>query len=200
MDEFGELDVGITNGEYDDFGETDDFAERRRGSRARGPGVNVARGSSTYQPRPSSGYVTQAQLQTALARVAGQISTNSKAIKTLESRVATLGTEQARVEAALKKEIADRKKQTDKLEQGLRQTRELAALLPLLSKPATITTDKVTAKATQDNIPVGTKVVVDSKDSLSALLPLVLLGGLGGSGDGGDSSNGLLLALLFSQR
>ena len=58
-----------------------DFLERRRRrarARYRRP-PRTAPGRGLYQPRPSSNYVTQTQLQTALAKVGQQINTNSEA-------------------------------------------------------------------------------------------------------------------------
>jgi hypothetical protein len=155
------------------FDEAFDEAIRRSGRR---PPVQTAARQSAYRQRPNNDFVTQAQLQAALARVSGQIATNSTAIKTVDGRVRTVSSEQARLTSALRKEIADRKKEEDGLRKDIQSTRELAAILPLIAK----------------NNPMI---------SLLALGGGSLFGGSGtGTGAlGGDStSNLLLLALVLS--
>ena len=178
-----------------------DIMERRRGARYRTP-VRTAPGTGLFQMRPQAQYVTQTQLQAALARVGAQIKTNADAIKTLNARVATVSADVAAAATALKKEVADRKKETDTLKRDLRQTREMAGIIPLLLQPHSVTTTSDVG-----GIQKGTRVMTDSGDSLSAVLPLLLLGGLGtgggsgsGSGDGGSDSSMLLLALLLARR
>src|SRR5512132_3546977 len=75
--------------DYDE--EEDDLAERRRRRIHRAP--RTGSGGGLYRAR-ETGYVTQTQLQAALTRVGSQIKTNSEAIKTLNSRVATLSSDQ----------------------------------------------------------------------------------------------------------
>ena len=115
---------------YDESDEAYDEAVRRRPTRR--PPVPTAPRQSAYRPRPNNDTVTQAQLQAALARVSGQIATNSTAIKTVDGRVRSVSSEQARVTSALRKEVADRKKLEETLRKELQSTRELAVILPLI--------------------------------------------------------------------
>jgi hypothetical protein len=182
--------------ESDESDESDEMAERWRRRRPR-----TASGRGMYPPRPQGNYVTQAQLQTALARVGQQIRTNSAAIGTLTTRVNAVSTEQTKQSTALRKEIDERKKQADALRRDTRQKLELLTLLPLISKPTSVTLTQDVAGLRKDQ-----KVLVDSGDSLTMLLPLLLIGGLGGSsGTGGsgadssaDGSNIALLAIALS--
>ena len=189
----------IASFEAEDYGEAD-YSEARRGGRRSPP--RTASGSGLSTPRPSSQYVTQTQLQTALTKVGAQIKTNSDAITSVSNRVSTQ-TE------LLTKEVAARKKESEQIKRDLRQTREMAAILPLLSQPSSV---QLTAAA----VPTGTtppKALVDSGDTLSTLLPFLLLGGMGGSssgsgggggggmfgsGGGDDSSSMMMMVLLLT--
>ncbi len=178
-------------GELEDFesDETDESDLEAAGRRVNRRPPRVAQGKGLFRPRPSTGatgnYVTQVQLQTALARVSSEIKTNSEAIKTVSTRVTAVSTEQTRQTAALKKEAADRRKESDQAKKDVRQIRDMSAILPLLSRPKTIT-----LATAVDNLPAGTKVAVDSGDSLSLLLPFMLFGGMGGGGTGSGSEGG----------
>ena len=153
-----------------------DYSDASWGEAARRrppPPVRTAPRQSAYTPRPSgtSGYVTQAQLQAALARVNQQMSTNSNAIRAVDGRVRNVIAEQGRQTVALRKEISDRRKDTDALRRDLQFTRELSAVIPLIAA---------------------------SSPKLGALLPLAhllpsdFLGntGLGGSGSSSSSTLG----------
>lgn len=181
--------------ETDETDESEPY-EARRGGRRRPP--RTASGSGLSTPRPSTQYVTQTQLQTALAKVGAQIKTNSDAITTVSNRVGT----QAEL---LTKEVAARKKESDQIKRDLRQTRELAAILPLLTQPTSV---QLTAAA----VPAGTtppKALIQSDDSLGTLLPFLLLGGMGSAGSsggggglfgsgGGDDSGMMMLVLALT--
>lgn len=178
--------------EHDEADESDEADEAARRHRP----MKVPMGGSSYKPRPSR-YVTQTQLQATVSRLDGRINTLSRMT---ETQVNSVRKEQSRQATMLKKEVSDRKKETEVLKRDLKQTRELAALLPLISRPSSQTlTSQVGGLA------AGTKVLVDKDDSLSLLLPLLLLGGLGGSGSGssglgglgGDDSSLLLIVLLL---
>jgi hypothetical protein len=183
----------------DELDESDGMAERTRrpGSRP-----STATGTGLVPPRPQAGYVTEARLQAALARVGAQIKTNSDEIKAVNDRASAIRAEQARQTTALKKETEERKKDIARLA----SQSQLLALLPLLQTPKT-----VQLGAAVDNLPQGTKVLVDGGDGLNSLLPLLLVGGLGsgtglgsGSGGGDAASPGgldpLLLVLLLSKK
>ena len=152
--------------EYTEYGEA--RAPRRRPA----PPVRTAPRQSAYSPRPSGtgAPVTQQQLQAALARVSQQIGVNSNAIKTVDGRVRGVVAEQGRMGGALRKEMADRKKDTDGLRRELQSTRELSALIPLVAQPGT----------TLGNIA-----------PLAHLLPSeTFTGGGGGGGTGGSGGTG----------
>ena len=168
--EFDEMDEGFDES-FDENDESLDEAVRRRGGSR--PPVRTAPRGSAYRPRPNNDFVTQAQLQAVLARVNGQITTNSAAIKTLDGRVRSVSNEQARMATALRKEVADRKKEEEVLRKEIQSAKELGVILPLIAK---------------DNPLIGLLALGTGGGGL--------LGG--GGGTGGDStSNLLLLALAF---
>ncbi|HEX6749582.1 MAG TPA: hypothetical protein VF092_19965 [Longimicrobium sp.] len=174
--------------------EADDEARRngRTGVRFR-RNVKTGRGGGYYRPRPPAGstkYVTQPQLQAALARVSADVKANSEGIKTVNARVNTLSSEQAAQGTALRKEVAERKKEGTQLKNETKKARDFAVLQLLLTKPPKVfAADGVTELK-----------VVDQNDFL---LPLVLLGGLGGGGDSGGGlggDNSLLFLLLLTKK
>ena len=184
--------------EWDETDESEERVGRRGRPFGRRPPPRTAPGTGLATPRPAgtTQFVTQGQLQTALAKVGAQIKTNSDAIKTVSDRVST----QADL---LGKEVIARKKKTDELEKGLRQTRELTAILPLLSRPKSVQLAD-TAIVGQGPAP---KALVDSDDTLSFILPLMLLGGsgsgggggmFGGGGSGGDDNSMMMLVLALT--
>jgi hypothetical protein len=169
------------------------------------PRPKVASGKSAFSPRPTAQYVTQTQLQTALAKVAGQISTNSSAINKVGSQVSqVLGT--------VKKEAADRKKDSSSLKNNLSQTQQMAAILPLLTQSNSLTlSSAVQVDATGGSgggpqLDSGTTLPIQT-NTLNTLLPLLLMTGIGdGSGSGGglfggsgtDNSSMMMLALVLA--
>jgi hypothetical protein len=131
-----------------------------------------------------------------MARVGSQIRANSNAVRTLTGRVdSTLAT--------VRKETADRKKEAEAQRKDLRQTKEMSALLPLLTQPRSV---GPTTELGASGIPDGTRPLVQSDDALSMLLPFMLLmsdtstsgGGGGLFGGGGDSSSMMFLVLALS--
>jgi len=170
-----------------DSEEESEFAERRRGVQRPSP-------RPSFQQRPTTvSYVTQVQLEAALSRVDGKIKTVSDSTAAINSRVNTIA-------VAAKKENEDRKKELEAQKKDFNGKVQMLALLPLLVQPASKTTDQ----ALGTTLPVGSKVLVQSDDSLTALLPLLLIGGMGGGsgglglgGDGGSDSNLLILALIL---
>ncbi|MBW4655833.1 MAG: hypothetical protein KME20_22750 [Kaiparowitsia implicata GSE-PSE-MK54-09C] len=201
LDDYETLEDMLEDLEYDEMYDSDesddgDFAERRRRTgrgRRRAPAPRTATGNQLFRPRPNSQYVTQTQLQSALARVGGQIKTNADAIKTINTRLNTVSSEQTRQAALLRRESSERKKQDDLIKQDMRQKIELLTLLPLLSRPSS------------ETIQVGERsveVLTKSNNTLSMLLPLLLMGGMGGSSAGGSSGLGdnnsmMLMALVL---
>jgi hypothetical protein len=169
LDEMAETDGESWADAVDEVDEALD--EARRGPSR--PPVRTSGGGNTYRPRPNNNTVTQAQLQAALARVSGQINTNSTAIKTVDGRVRGLTSEQVRVTGALRREIADRKKESEAARREIQSTREMAAILPIISK---------------GNPLVGL---------LAIGMGGSLFGGSGGSSTGDSNSNWLLPAILL---
>ena len=110
--------------------ESESESAERRGGRWAPP--RRATGSGLFTPRPTTNYVTQVQLQTALAKVGAQIKTNSDGITAINSRINTVSSEQTRVTAALKKEAEDRKKDLEAQKRDTNQKLQLLTLLPLL--------------------------------------------------------------------
>lgn len=189
-----DLDSLLDSFEYD---ESDERVGRRGGRRGQAP-LRTPSPQSSFQPRPSSNGVTQAQLQAAVRTLDGKITTLAGNVKTLETRTGSVAAEQDRLGAALRREVEERKKATDATRRDLQQTKTLAVLLPLISQK----TEDVTK-----NDGTTVKVVTQPGDSLTTVLPfLLLMGGTSGdstSGGGGllgDSSNTLLLALLLTRR
>jgi len=159
---------GEYNESYPDYNEAM-WSEARR--RSPPPPVRTAPRQSAYTPRPSgpAGYVTQAQLQAALARVNAQMTTNSNAIRMVDGRVRQVIGEQGRQSAALRREVADRRRETEGLRRDLQFTRELSAVIPLIQAA---------------NPRIGSVL------SLAHLLPSDFLGGYGGGGGGGGGTTG----------
>jgi hypothetical protein len=169
----------------------DDEARRptpRRAPTKRRP-VPAGKGSGYYKPRVKNTNVTQQQLTAALAKISKDVKANAAGVKTVGARVDSVVAEQKTQAAALKKEIADRRKESDKLKQNL----QMASLLPLLTSKSITTTEATEVGGAA--IPAGTKLSVQ-QGGAGALLPLLLLGGDGLGG--GDSSNTLLLVLALS--
>lgn len=117
--------------QYESSGEN--YGEARPRSRPLRP-IAPGPAKSTYQPRPNTtSYVSQAQLQAALAKVSQQISVNSAAVKAVDQRVRGVAAETERTGIALRKEIGERKKEILAVRKDLQATREMAAILPLLT-------------------------------------------------------------------
>jgi hypothetical protein len=192
VDEMFEVDEGVDEG-------SDEAA--RSWSR---PRPKTASGRNLYSPRPQTQYVTQAQLQTALAKVGSQVRTNSNAISQVGGRLAA-------ATAAMKKESGDRKKDLTAVKNNLSQTQQMAAILPLLTQPGHITTSQpvMDSTGTTTIINSGTELLVGSDSNTNLLLPMLLLtsvgdgssgsggGGLFGGGGGDGNSSLLMLALVL---
>ncbi len=187
----GEADEADEGYEADEMYEADEAARRWPPH----PRPKLATGQNLFRPRPTAQYVTQAQLETALARVGSQIRTNSTAIS-------QLGTRAAAATAAVKKETTDRRKDTEKIKNSLSQTQQLAAILPLLSQPKTLPYPPAASGGTDANL-VGQTLLVDGSNTLNLLLPLLLLtsvgdGGAGGGGlFGGTGSDNTMMMLVL---
>jgi hypothetical protein len=152
------------------YNEADEAAPSRRGGRGPSrPLQKPARGNAVPKP-PAAGYATKADLQTTANRLDGRIGTVAKGMEALDKRTRVMESETARITAAVRREISERKAATASLQKAIDDTRNISMLLPLLSTQETQTVDGV------DN------VVIDNGDSFSKVLPILLLsGGLGGS-------------------
>ncbi len=167
--------------------EHDEFDERlRRPTSRRFPSLPVPRPGNILSPAQSSRPVTRTEFTTATRKLDEKVSVNSRAIKTVESRVNGIADVNARQSKSIKAVEAD-----------VKSVREISMLLPLLNSQKTAMVN-------------GTEVVVPSDDMFSKLLPLLLLSGggglMGGGGTAGaDSSSGLggmlpLMLILSSQK
>lgn len=146
-----------------------DSADAWERNRPRPRPVPTAQGRPLSPSRPGGGgatgnYVTQAQLDAALARARSEISANAKAIKTVDGRVRTSISDMQRLQSITRKDM-------DKLQGDLRTTQTLSALVPMLTANASPKVQKLAP--------------------LVHLLPSGTLGGTGSS-SGGSSTNSLL--------
>jgi hypothetical protein len=113
-----------------------------RGRRSPRP-VPTAKGRPLTTPRTGPGgggtgnFVTQAQLDAALARARTEITANATAIKTVDSRVRTSISDMQRLQSITRKDM-------DKLQSDLRTTQTLSALVPMLTANAS---DKIKSLA-----------------------------------------------------
>src|SRR5690349_15250789 len=98
--------------EADEFFEADDADETDEAARRTWSRPRVASGQNLFRGRPQTQYVTQAQLETALAKVGAQVRTNSSAINQLSSRVST-------TLESVRKESGNRKKDVTALRSNL---------------------------------------------------------------------------------
>lgn len=187
-----DLDSFLDNLEFDESDE-----RSRRGGRRNQQPLRTPSPQSSFQPRPSQNYVTQAQLQAAVKTLDGKITTLASNVKTLETRTNSVAAEQDRLSAALRKEVEERKKTTDAIRRDLQQTKTLSVLLPLM-------TQKAEDFQKRDGTPI--KVLTQPSDSLRTMLPfLLLMGGpsgeaSSGSGPLGDNTMLLMMAVLLSDR
>lgn len=172
----------------------DEFEERTR----RRPRTTVRTPSrqSSFTPRQTATPASQTQVQSAARNLDSKIETLSGAVKALESRTNGVVAEQERANAALRKEIGERKKGSEPLRAELQQTKMLAVLLPMLTQ-ATVPATNANGETIQ--------VVTQPQNQLTSILPFLLLmgGGMSGGdskGPFGDSSSMLLLILLLNRK
>jgi hypothetical protein len=203
MDDYGTESMEALVEELEDFEESDIDEAAGRGHRRR-PRPHTASGRNAYSPRPQANYVTQDQLRTSLEKVSEQIKANSTAIQTVNNRVEAVAADQAKQADAIRKEMAERRKQDDSQRRDVNQKLQLLTLLPFISKPAT---KEIRTRVSGEDQDRTVKVLVEDDDTFSQLLPLLLIGGLGGSGLGGSGSDGssdssmpLLLLLALGKR
>lgn len=193
-----ESDEVLESDEYVEYDESDESDEARRPRGRFGRNVKTAKRGGAVPPRPGQGFATRAELTAAANRLDARIATNSTAIKTVEGRVATLSSD-----------ITKLRTDINKSQGGVNDIRNMSMLMPLLTSQSTRT---VTAAVAGTNIQAGDKVVVDSGDNFSRLMPLLLFSGSfgssGGSGQsgsgggmfGGESSGIMMVALMMAMQ
>jgi hypothetical protein len=128
---------GEYNEAYPDYSDANWGEARRRGP----PPVRTAPRQSTYNPSSRGAgaggpFAPLAQVNALARSLNQQIATNSAAIRQVDTRVRNVITEQGRQGAALRREIADRRRETSALQRDLQFTRELAAVIPLIQSAA----------------------------------------------------------------
>lgn len=160
-----------------DYTENNDYSERRTRWR---PAPRPS-GRSPASPAPQHGHVTRQEYTAAMERVKNQLTQAANGIKTLDGRVNSVSSAQERAS----KELAARKRETEGLRKDLKSTREMAAIIPLISQNTRTV-----------NIG-GQDVLAPSTNGLGAIAPLLLLGtGDSGGGLGGDNNMMMMLVLM----
>jgi hypothetical protein len=177
--------------EYDESDEAEAFdfesdesdeAARPRQKRFGGP-IRLPNRGNNVPTRPQQGFATRTELMATAKRIDDKIATLSTGVKALDGRVRTLDTEQAKQRADLKKESDARRS----LSSQINNVTQMSMLLPLLTTQKTVTMPSPPPAGFQ----AGDKVVVDSGDSFSRVLPILLMsGGMGGSSGSSQSSSG----------
>jgi hypothetical protein len=160
--------------ESDEFAEYDEFDESDEARRRRRPPLRLPKRGGAVPQRPPQGFATKAELTATANRLDSRIATSATAIKTLEGRVNTMSSEQGKLRTDV-----------NKLQGGLNDVRSMAMLVPLLSSQTTRTMTAAT-----NGINAGDKVVVDTGDNVTKILPLLLFSGAFGSTSGGGTSSG----------
>lgn len=158
--------------EFDESDESDESLLRGLSRRMR-PGLKLPPRGNTTVRAAKPGYASRAELQATANRLDGRIATNATAIKTLDGRSRVTERGLNSVGAAVKKEIALRKKETGDLRKGLDESRQIAMIMPLLG---------------------------GGNDQFSKMLPLLMYGGMmGGSGgsSGGGGDNNMMMTMMM---
>jgi hypothetical protein len=183
-----------------------DFESESESAEARAP-VRRPSSQSSFRPRPAPNapaYVTQTQLEAALARSDGKIKVVADGVSTINARVASLG-------SAYKKEADERKKSVDSQSKDLNQKLQMLALLPMLVQAPSYSTPGVKIGATVHPLqdasgnPITTVSGPDNS-TMDMLLPLLMVTGMGGTGglslgggdSGSDGSSMMMLALVLA--
>ncbi len=119
----------------------EDYSEARplRRPARPAPRVSTARPSSYRPPVPAAlagSPVTQAQLKEVTERINAALKTNGQAITQVDGRTRALAGEQQRLGDGLRKELVTRKKEISAVRRDLQSTREMSAILPILTSLA----------------------------------------------------------------
>jgi hypothetical protein len=163
---------------FESAGEWESESEAAEAARGRGAPRRPSPQPS-FKPRPAANapqYVTQTQLEAALARSDAKIKTVADGVSTINTRVNS-------VTGATRKETEERKKALDTTSKDLNQKMQLMAMLPVLITP------KTTRVLDADGVTID-EVVAPDDSSLNKLLPLLLVTGMGGTGGFGGSTDG----------
>lgn len=159
--------------EFDEFDNGEAVRRRRPVFGGLRPGLRLPQHGNPTVSAPRGGFATKAELDATAKKLDDRIATGSNAIKALDARTAAGERSLASTGAALRKEIAVRKKETGDLKKGLDESRQIAMIMPLIGG--------------------GT-------DPISRMLPFLLYGGmLGGSGSSSDSggSNNMMMMMMM---
>lgn len=169
----------------------------RRGPARNQPPVRVPPRPSSYRaPTPASmanAPVTQSQLKAVTDRISAAMKASNVAINRLGDQSQRLAVGQGRLDAGLRKELAERKKEISAVRRDLQSTREISAVLPLLTSfagPGSV------LGTIAPLLLLGNDVSGDSTGAAAAGSG-GLLGGLGGSG-GGNGMLGIFALLAIS--
>ena len=195
--EASEFDEFDDEDEFENIDEAEDFDEarrRRRGSRLRRPPLRTAKRGGAVPRRPAPGHVTKGELAATAKRLDAKIGTNATAIKTLDRRLNGLSADHNKLRTDV-----------TKLQGSINDVRNMSMLMPLLSSQRT---RDVSAAVAGTGIQAGDKVVVDSGDAMSKLLPLLMFSGsMGGSSGGssggmfgGDSGGLMMVAMIMAMQ
>ncbi|OWQ90891.1 hypothetical protein CDN99_12075 [Roseateles aquatilis] len=132
----------FTNEDYEaayDESFDEDYGEARpprRGAARPAPKINTARAAPFRPPVPASvanSPVTQTQLKEVTARINAALATNGKALQQLDGRNRALGAEQSRLHDGLRKTAIAQKRDIAAVRKDLQSTREMSAIMPLLT-------------------------------------------------------------------
>jgi hypothetical protein len=169
--------------------ESDESDERAR-RRGRARPVRTARPGGAVPKRPPAGFATKAELAASANTLDRKITTNSEAIKTVNTKISDLSAQVA--------------KNSKNLGGRLNEMGQMSMLLPLLTMPQTRT---ASGAVPNTNIVANDRIVVDGGDTLTRLLPVLLMSGSlgGGSGQsggmfGGDNSALMMVAMVMALR
>jgi len=150
----------------------DEAAPSRFRPRPGRPSIKLPPRGNPMLKVPPHGHATKAELEALGRQLNGRIQTSAAAIKALDGRARHAERELGGMGAALKKEIALRKKETADLKKGLDESRQIAMILPLIG---------------------------GGNDKFSKLLPVLLYSGAfgGSTGSSGDSSNNNMMMTMM---
>ncbi|WP_030194897.1 hypothetical protein [Streptomyces sp. NRRL S-87] len=186
MSGYDELDTLLDGLDFDEF---DEGSPGRRSMR-------TPSRRSSFTPRHTPAPASQSQVQSSVRNLDSKIETLGNAVKSLEARTDSLTASQNRLAATVRKEAEERKKGSDVIRADLQQTKMLTLLLPMLTQ------ESVDASVGSKQV----KVVTQSQNQFSTLLPLLLLmpgmsgGDAGKGGLGGDMMTNLLLLSMLTKK